>query len=119
MARRPDAITGVTIVVLVSTICFTSVVRPAWDRHFQLRPLQSLGRISYSLYLFHGWVAWRTVALAQLILGKSLSPGAGVLAVTAAIGASIVVATVGFWIVERPALKLAHEVTLPTSALLR
>ena len=120
MARRPDAITGVTIVVLVSTICFTSVVRPAWDRHFRLRPLQSLGRISYSLYLFHGWVAWRTVALAQLVLGKSLSPGAGVLAITVAVGASIAVATVGSWVIERPALKLAHKVTLPTrSALLR
>ncbi len=58
---------------LVSSICLLGARYPSFDRRFRLRPLQFLGAISYSLYLYHASVGWRVVSLVQHFAGTSLS----------------------------------------------
>jgi len=81
-----------------------------------LRPLQFLGAISYSLYLYHASVAWRVVSLVQHFAGMSLTPMVGILTWLAAVGIAIAAGYVGWRLIERPSMQLARRVTLPVRA---
>ncbi len=113
LATGPDAPVELTIVVLVSTLCIVSASRPALDRHFGWRPIQFLGAISYSLYLYHPTVGWRVVSLAQRAAGRSLPTGLGVLTWIVAVGSAVLLATALWWLVERPSQRLSRRVRLP------
>jgi peptidoglycan/LPS O-acetylase OafA/YrhL len=69
-------------------------------------PARLLGLISYSLYLTHDtFGTWfRGALITKLGLGAQL-------AVTLAIAASIVFATVFYWLIERPSLKLSKRIS--------
>jgi peptidoglycan/LPS O-acetylase OafA/YrhL len=76
------------------------------------RPIQFLGRISYSLYLFHGLVGWSTMSVllrfAPKPMGFWLALSVGLLGI---IG-SVTCATVLYWLIEQPSVRLSHRVKL-------
>jgi peptidoglycan/LPS O-acetylase OafA/YrhL len=75
------------------------------------RPLQYLGRISYSLYLIHYPVSCLVTALGLELTGDAPLPAAAWLAVslTASIGAAHVL----YSLVERPSLELSRRISAP------
>lgn len=114
LAGHPDAPIEITLIVGVSTLCFLSARFPTFDDRFSARPLQFLGAISYSLYLYHASVGWRVVSLAQHFAGYSMPPLPGVLTWVAAVTAAIVVGYLGWRTIERPSMQFSKRVTLPT-----
>jgi len=84
-------------------IAMTSFAKVRW------RPLAWVGLVSYSLYLLHPVVLYIMTYVIQ-----SHGPGAGLpVGVQMAIGAalSILLAAVAFYVVEKPAIDLAHGLT--------
>jgi len=77
------------------------------------RPIQFLGKISYSLYLIHLPVGWRLITLTKMLGGPVLSPVASSLVFLAAIFVSIVAAWIFFLAVEAPSIRLAKRVEVP------
>lgn len=116
LSRHPDSIVEVVLIVGVSTLCLIGARYPAFDRRFGARPLQFLGAISYSLYLYHASVGWRVVSLVQHYAGMSLSPVAGFATMAVAVGAAIAVGYVGWRWIERPSMQFSRRVTLPHRA---
>lgn len=117
LARHPDSLIEGILVVVVSTICLLSARYPSFDCRFKVRPLQFLGAISYSLYLYHASISWRVVSLVQHFAGLSLSARVGTLTWVAAVGAALVTGYLGWRIIEVPSMQLARRVTLPVRAL--
>jgi peptidoglycan/LPS O-acetylase OafA/YrhL len=115
-ARHTDSLIEGILVVAVSTLCLLSARYPSFDRRFKLRPLQFLGAISYSLYLYHASVAWRVVSLVQHFAGMSLTPMVGILTWLAAVGVAIAAGYLGWRLIERPSMQLSRRVTLPVRA---
>jgi peptidoglycan/LPS O-acetylase OafA/YrhL len=71
-------------------------------------PLQALGRISYSLYLWHlPAVSWVLAAGGQVEADGFWPFFAACLLL------SLALATASWWAIERPALRLAHRATIP------
>jgi peptidoglycan/LPS O-acetylase OafA/YrhL len=79
------------------------------------RPLQHLGRLSYSLYLVHPLVGVPFCFFVRERLVGAGPPGrlVGTVLFTLAVAVSIGCAEVMFRLVERPALRLSHRVRLP------
>ena len=75
------------------------------------RPLRFLGRISYSLYLWH----WPLLVLPAAALGSALEPAA----VASLTALSIVVAWVSWWLLERPAQRRLSPIRVQNRPLLR
>jgi peptidoglycan/LPS O-acetylase OafA/YrhL len=113
LARHPDSLIEIVLITSVSTLCLLGAIRPALDQRFASRPLQFLGAISYSLYLYHATVGWRIVSLAQHFWGMSLPPLVGLVTWLSAVAAAIVAGYVGWRLLERPSLNLAKRVSLP------
>ncbi len=113
LARHTDSLTEGILVVLVSSICLLSARYPSFDRRFKLRPLQFLGAISYSLYLYHASISWRVVSLVQHFAGTSLSAVVGTLTWLAAVAAALVAGYLGWRLIEVPSMRLARRITLP------
>ena len=109
LAHRADAPIEITIVVAVSALCIVSATAPRFDRVFQWRPLQFLGAISYSLYLYHPSISWRIVALVQHFAGASLPPILGVATWFAAVGGAILLAVMAWRFIERPSQALGRR----------
>jgi hypothetical protein len=83
----------------------------------EARPLQFLGRISYSLYLFHGVVLWRgaTVWL-MVIAGLPGQRGLALVGLAGLLAASVVFSYVIHRIVEVPALRLSRRMAKGSGA---
>lgn len=113
LSRHPDSVVEVILIVGVSTLCLLGARYPSFDRRFAARPLQFLGAISYSLYLYHASVGWRVVSLVQHFAGVSLSAAAGFATMAAAVGAAIAVGYAGWRLIERPSMQFSKRVTLP------
>ena len=74
---------------------------------------QYLGRISYSLYLFHATVGWSAVSLFKRLIG-SAEMGAwltGLALLTGAV-ASLAFAHLGYLLIERPSVRLSRRIPL-------
>jgi peptidoglycan/LPS O-acetylase OafA/YrhL len=84
-----------------------------WGRLLSSRPLQFLGAISYSLYLFHGSVGWRFVSLMQKLIPGTWSSPMAVAVYLAGIGVSVVFSAVMWRLVERPFLRLSQKIRMP------
>jgi peptidoglycan/LPS O-acetylase OafA/YrhL len=105
---------------LAAGICglaiWTGGRRQRLARWWRSRVLQYLGTVSYSLYLVHPIVGWRTVSVIKRLVGPGLSPVEAVGAFFAGIGISVLAAHVFYVIVERPSLRLSRRVVLRGSA---
>lgn len=113
---HPDALVEMVLIAGVSTLCLLGARYPSFDSRFRARPLQFLGAISYSLYLYHASVGWRVVSLAQHFAGNSLPPLLGIATWLAAVGAPIVVGYLGWRFIESPSLRLSKRIMLPALA---
>lgn len=71
------------------------------------RVLQYLGRISYSLYLFHAIIGWSTVSLCERYLGHSLGVFAGTFSFLAGVAASVIAAHIAYILIEKPSIELS------------
>ncbi len=101
------------VAVLVTGICMLSATSLSFDSAFRWRPLQYLGAISYSLYLFHPSVTWRVVSLARRTAGPSMPLSVGVFTWIAAVGSAVIVAAACRRFIERPAQRAGQRVWLP------
>lgn len=77
--------------------------------------LQFLGRISYSLYLVHGTVGWRFIALCRELMGGSLGPVMALLVFLGGVCISITAAWIMYRLLEVPSIAIARRVSLPRS----
>lgn len=84
-----------------------------WGRLLSARPLQFLGAISYSLYLFHSSVGWRFVSLMQKLIPGTWSSAMAVAVYLAGIVVSILFAALMWRLIERPFLRLAQKIRMP------
>jgi peptidoglycan/LPS O-acetylase OafA/YrhL len=84
-----------------------------WGRLLSVRPLQFLGVISYSLYLYHGCVGWRFVSLIQKLLPGRWSSATAIAVYLAGIGVSILFSALMWRFIERPCLRLSQRIRMP------
>lgn len=84
-----------------------------WNAWLSSRPMQFLGRISYSLYLLHLCVGWRATVLVREIIGASYSTVYAYLAFAIGMATSLVAASIMYAAIERPAIALARKIRLP------
>lgn len=87
-----------------------------WDR----QPLsgsvfQYLGRISYSLYLFHPTIGWSLISLGKRAIGPELSIAAAFLLFITGTVASIVFSHVVCLLLEWPAQRFSRRISVPKS----
>ena len=101
------------LVILVSGVLVLVARRPAAGWILTTRPIQFLGLISYSLYLFHASVGWRFVSVIQRLRPGDWNPGFALLVYVVGIGFSVAFAAALWWLVERPFLKLSQRIRLP------
>lgn len=94
----------VCVTVATALLLYTAGVlrRMHW---LSAQPWQFLGRISYSLYLFHPVVGWSAMSLALRYLPDEL-------ALLAGIAVSIVSAYIAYLTVERPSINLSRKIAL-------
>jgi peptidoglycan/LPS O-acetylase OafA/YrhL len=84
-----------------------------WGRLLSSRPIQFLGAISYSLYLYHASVGWRFVSLMQKLIPGTWGSGMAVGVFLAGITVSIVFSTLMWRFIERPFLRLSQKIRMP------
>ncbi len=76
--------------------------------YFSSAAYQYLGRISYSLYLFHPIIGWRVISIGKRFLGTQLGVVEGTMLFLAGIAASILSAHIAYVAVERPTHRLSR-----------
>lgn len=104
------------LAILVSVVILAGVRRPKIGAILALKPLQFLGAISYSLYLYHSSVGWRYVSLVQRLVPGPWDPPMALLVYATGVLGCIAVSAALWWAIERPFLKLSHRVRLPQRA---
>ncbi len=78
-------------------------------------PIQFLGAISYSLYLFHASIGWRLIRVTGIALHGSASRPLALIIFAGGIGVSILIAWVLWRLLEQPALRLSRRINLDPS----
>ena len=102
---------GVTGAALLATgLIYFGGRFDALARVLNLRPLQFLGLVSYSLYLTHNQTTGATAFVLKRFAGSGAGAELGLLAVIVA--ASLVVAWIGYRLVEKPSMALSRKVSL-------
>jgi peptidoglycan/LPS O-acetylase OafA/YrhL len=102
------------IVTLSSAaLCAMCVLHPRVNEYANRPSALALGRISYSLYLVHGSIGYRTVSLGQHFWGASLTSITGPLLWIASLLAALLSSALFYWVIERPALALSRRIRLP------
>jgi peptidoglycan/LPS O-acetylase OafA/YrhL len=84
-----------------------------WGRLLSSRPVQFLGAISYSLYLYHASVGWRFVSLAQKLIPGSWSSAMAIAVFLTGIAVSILFSALMWRFIERPFLRLSQKIRMP------
>src|SRR5262249_32266744 len=84
-----------------------------WGRLLAARPLQFLGAISYSLYLYHASVGWRFVSLMQKLIPGRWSSARAIAVYLAGIGVCILFSALMWRFIERPFLRLSQKIRMP------
>jgi peptidoglycan/LPS O-acetylase OafA/YrhL len=84
-----------------------------WGRLLSSRPVQFLGAISYSLYLYHASVGWRFVSLMQRLIPGRWSSGTAIAVFLAGIAVSILFSTLMWRFIERPFLRFSQKIRMP------
>jgi peptidoglycan/LPS O-acetylase OafA/YrhL len=99
--------------IVVSAWLLLAAHDARWGRLLAVRPLQFLGAISYSLYLYHGSVGWRFVSLMQKLLPGTWSSTLAVTVYVAGIVLSIAFSALMWRFIERPFLRLSQKIRMP------
>ncbi|MCE2901940.1 MAG: acyltransferase family protein [Gemmatimonas sp.] len=99
-------------------VCWLSVRSARLNQWADARPLQFLGRISYSLYLFHGVVLGRgaTVWL-MLVAGSPQLRALALLGLVLLLAGSVLFAFVMYRLIEVPTLRLSRRIRLDRAVL--
>jgi peptidoglycan/LPS O-acetylase OafA/YrhL len=118
------ALAAVLVSASVSPMQFLPVVvsaglvliarQPHWGRVLSSRPLQFLGAISYSLYLYHSSIGWRFVSLVQKLFPGTWSPSMAVGVYVVSIAVSVLFSALMWRFIERPFLRVAQKIRMPT-----
>jgi peptidoglycan/LPS O-acetylase OafA/YrhL len=99
------------VVGSTTLICVQSMRSARLNRWADVRPLQFLGRISYSLYLFHGMVLGRgATLLLTLLAGIGGGTAVAALGMLLLLAGSVVFAFVMHRIIEVPTLQLSRRI---------
>jgi peptidoglycan/LPS O-acetylase OafA/YrhL len=115
VAWRAEAVQLLPVLV-VATVVITAL-RGRLDSFLGGRTLQFLGRISYSIYLFHLPITWRLIALFEGVYGGRMGWPLAWAVFLAGMGVTVAVSGVLWWLIERPSLHLAKRISLPRTAL--
>jgi peptidoglycan/LPS O-acetylase OafA/YrhL len=101
--------------IIVSGLLWWSYRRDRMQSFLSNAPVQFLGRISYSLYLFHATIGWRWIRAVGSLIGSDV----GLPVVLAVFGSGCVVAVLAAWaahrLIEQPSMALSRVVALRTS----
>lgn len=117
-------ITEVKPYIVAGIVCSTGIYL-MWrfellDKLFSGKLLAYLGTISYTLYLVHPDIGWKTIAFGKLLIGNDISPVQSGVLLIAGVSASIIVAHIFYLIFERPTLAIAAKVkSEPLGAVLK
>jgi peptidoglycan/LPS O-acetylase OafA/YrhL len=103
--RNPRPLLGVAAALLFSTAPRPLLLHPVSAL------LQFLGKISYSLYLFHPFVGIRLIRM-SLTHCPDATPAVRAVLVALAFGVSVVVSAAVWWALERPAHALSRRIPL-------
>lgn len=79
------------------------------------RLIQYLGKISYSLYLFHPTIGWSTVSLLKKLFGDPSGIGSGVFFLSAGIASSVVSAAIVHRLIEIPSIRWSRKIRLDST----
>jgi peptidoglycan/LPS O-acetylase OafA/YrhL len=88
--------------------------RDLLDSVFANRPLQFMGRISYSFYLIHGPIGWRWISLLERVVGPRFGLAWAWIAFASASAVSIGASALMWWLVESPTMRLSKRIRLPS-----
>jgi peptidoglycan/LPS O-acetylase OafA/YrhL len=110
--RQPVIEQSLAIVVSASLLLAASLKR--LETWLNWRPVQFLGKISYSLYLFHLPIGWRFIALCEHLIGKQMSVFMAWAVFLGGIVVSIVAAALSYWVLESPSMRLSKRIRLPS-----
>jgi peptidoglycan/LPS O-acetylase OafA/YrhL len=99
--------------IVVSAWLLLAAHDARWGRVLSVRPLQFLGAISYSLYLYHASIGWRFVSLMQKLLPGRWSSATAITVYVAGIGVSILFAALMWRFIERPFLRYSQKIRMP------
>ena len=102
----PLVVAATTSILIIARSRLTLISRMLCSR-----PALGLGRISYSLYLFHAIFGWTSISLAKRLgILAALSPAAQTIGLfTLGVTTSIVASRVLYILIERPAAKLSQR----------
>jgi peptidoglycan/LPS O-acetylase OafA/YrhL len=112
LTRQPAAEQLVGIVA--SAVVFVAAKRDQLGSWLAARPIQFLGKISYSLYLLHLPIGWRFVALCEHLLGGKMSTLVAWLVFGGGVAVSIISASISYYLLEAPSMRLSKHIRMPT-----
>jgi peptidoglycan/LPS O-acetylase OafA/YrhL len=98
--------------LVIAWLFVAAARRRALSTWLSSKVIQFLGRISYSLYLIHSVVGWRTIKLLRELNGADFTPIQAWLALGAGVGVSIFSAWLMYRFIEVPALRVCHGIRL-------
>lgn len=106
--------------VIVSALLLWSYRKDRMATLLSNRPIQLLGAISYSLYLFHAMIGWRFIRVTGIVAGSDPPLGIVVLVFCAGLGLSVASAWFLWKFLEQPALRISRWINLnPAQRILR
>lgn len=101
------------VVATASAVCVAAVKFERFNELADKAPLQFLGRISYSLYLFHAMVIIRGATVLLMLIGRVGAPQwLAVPALLALIAGAVFFSYVMYRAVEVPTLRLSRRISL-------
>jgi peptidoglycan/LPS O-acetylase OafA/YrhL len=97
---------------LTSLLIVTAVLTSNMGRWLSSGPVQFLGRISYSLYLFHAVVGWRFARFVSVTLAPTAAPWLIAIVFVVSVAACVLASWIVYRVVEKPTLLLSKAVRL-------
>jgi peptidoglycan/LPS O-acetylase OafA/YrhL len=104
--------TNVLTSLITSMAVFIAGVRGQLSKVFSSTIYQYLGKISYSLYLFHPIIGWRVISIGKRYLGPELNILEGTALFVSGIMVSIFISHAVFIYVEKPTIAFSRRFKL-------